>query len=441
MAQAHINRIGTAVSEHEVHDFFLRFAASQLDGQPRHQALFRKMADKAGIERRYSCLSPTDDPEGPTVDRDGLFARGAFPGTSARMDLFEAHAPDLAMKAIERLELGPIMDEVTHLVVASCTGLSAPGLDLEIVQRAGLDPSVERTIIGFMGCYAAINALKLAHHTVRSEPGAKVLVVNCELCTLHLKETQDLERLLTFCLWGDGASAALVTAEPEGIAIDRFQALLARDARDLMTWNVRDDGFDMVLSGRVPATIQEVLGGNVAAILDGAAVDEIDLWAVHPGGRSVLDAVQRTLNLPVDALGHARTVLRENGNMSSATVMFVMQRILASAAPGQRGLRHGVRPRPDGRDHDLPHGRVTPWNARSCPRSWTTWPPTIPPRAPRAATCAGSTGSCGRRPSRRPSWSATPPRGRTGSSIWGAATAPGRWACCAASAPPRRGPC
>ena len=222
--------------------------------------------------------------------------------------------------------------------MASCTGLSAPGLDLEIVQRAGLSPSVERTIIGFMGCYAAINALKLAHHIVRSEPEARVLVVNCELCTLHLKETQDLEQLLTFCLWGDGASAALVTADPEGIAIDRFHALLARDARELMRWNVRDDGFDMVLSGRVPATIQAVLGGNAAAVLHGASVDEIDLWAVHPGGRSVLDAVQRTLNLPADALAPSREVLHDHGNMSSATVMFVMEKLLASgASSGARG--------------------------------------------------------------------------------------------------------
>lgn len=335
--QAHINRIASAVPNHEVHDYFLRFAATQLDDQPRHQALFRKMTDKAGIAHRYSCFAPADDPNGPSVDRDGLYRRGAFPGTSVRMDLFETHAPDLAMRAIDGLDLGKDRKMITHLVVASCTGMSAPGLDLEIVQRAGLCSSVERTIIGFMGCYAAINALKLAHHIVRSEPEARVLVVNCELCTLHLKETHDLEKLLTFCLWGDGASAALVTADPTGLAIDGFKALLARDARDLMTWTVRDDGFDMVLSGRVPATIQEVLRENVATILGDRPVDEIDLWAVHPGGRSVLDAVQKTLKLSPEALQRSREVLRDYGNMSSATVMFVMEKILASACRGQTG--------------------------------------------------------------------------------------------------------
>lgn len=337
MPHAHINRIATAVPDHEVHDYFLRFAAASLEALPRHQALFRKMADKAGIESRYSCFAPADDPEGPIVDKAGIFRRGAFPGTAKRMDMYEGAAADLAMQAVNDLGIGSEREAITHLIVASCTGLSAPGLDLEIVHRAGLSPSVERTLIGFMGCYAAINALKVAHHIVRSEPAARVLVVNCELTTMHLKETADLERLLTFCLWGDGCSAALVSAEETGIRLDRFKALLARDGRDLMTWNVRDDGFDMVLSGRVPAAIQTVLAGNVATILHGDTVDEIDLWAVHPGGRSVLDAVQRTLNLSSGALVPSREVLRANGNMSSATVMFVLAKMLQDRATGAKG--------------------------------------------------------------------------------------------------------
>ncbi len=337
MADAHINRLAVAVPENEVHDYFLRFATASLEGQPRYQTIFRKMADKAGIETRYSCIRPASDPNGRSVDVDGVFQRGAFPGTSRRMDMYESAAAELAMTAIDRLDIVSERKAVTHLIVASCTGLSAPGLDLEIVHRAGLSTSVERTLIGFMGCYAAINALKLARHIVRSEPHARVLVVNCELTTLHLKETDDLEQLLTFCLWGDGCSAALITAEPSGIRLDGFKALLSRDARDLMTWKVRDDGFDMVLSGRVPATIQTVLGGNVATILHGDPVDEIDLWAVHPGGRSVLDAVQRTLNLGPEALDLSRDVLRANGNMSSATVMFVLERMLRDRKGGDKG--------------------------------------------------------------------------------------------------------
>jgi len=337
MTDAFINRIATAVPDFEVHDYFLQFAAANLKHEPKKQTLFRKMADRAGIEHRFSCMAPANDATGPVIDKAGMFRRGGFPGTSARMDIYESKAADLAMRAVEKLDLGAEAEEITHLIVASCTGFSAPGLDLEIVARAGLKPSVERTLVGFMGCYAAINALKLAHHIIRSEPEASVLVVNCELTTLHLKDTGDLEQLLTFCLWGDGCSAALVTARKAGIRLDRFKALLAPDARDLMTWHVRDDGFEMVLSGQVPATIHSVLAGNIETILHGDTVDEIDLWAVHPGGRSVLDAVQRTLNLASEALEPSREVLRDYGNMSSATVMFVLAKMLETAEAGQKG--------------------------------------------------------------------------------------------------------
>ncbi|MBB3950915.1 type III polyketide synthase [Aureimonas jatrophae] len=337
MTDAYLNRIATAVPPFEVHDFFLRFAASKLRDDPRRQAVFRRMADRAGIRHRYSVIPATEDPEGPVIDRDGLFRRGAFPSTARRMDLFERTAPELAARAVDGLDLGEGRSTVTHLVVTSCTGFSAPGLDLEIVTRAGLDPSVERTQIGFMGCYAAVNALKLARHIVRSEPGSRVLVVNLELCTLHLKETADLEQLLTFCLWGDGCSAALVSAEPTGFRLDSFRALLADNSRELMSWAVRDDGFDMVLSGAVPAAIAEVLETRGGEVLGEVAPERIDLWAVHPGGRSVLDAVERALHLPPDALDDSRAVLQDTGNMSSATVMFVLERMLRRARPGERG--------------------------------------------------------------------------------------------------------
>jgi predicted naringenin-chalcone synthase len=336
MSGAYINRIGTAVPESEVHSFFLQFAASQLDHDPRRQVLFRRMAERGGIDHRYSCMTPADDPNGPSVDQGGLFARGAFPGTAERMALYAANAHLLAIRAIDRLEISD-RSKITHLVVTTCTGFSAPGVDLEIIAACGLSPSVERTIIGFMGCYAAINGLKLARHIVRSQPDAQVLVVSVELCTLHLRETRDMEKLLSFCLWGDGCAAALVTAEPSGIRLDSFKSLLAADTRDLMSWSVRDDGFDMVLSGRVPNAIEATLRSNAAAVLGEGAIDEVDLWAVHPGGRSVLDAVERALELGSDALSTSRTVLRETGNMSSATVMFVLEKMLATRSSGLKG--------------------------------------------------------------------------------------------------------
>jgi predicted naringenin-chalcone synthase len=253
------------------------------------------------------------------------------------MRAFEAHAPALAAAAIERLVLGAGRSAISHLLITCCTGFSAPGLDFELIERCRLPSSVERTMIGFMGCYAAINALKLARHIVRSEPAARVLVVNLELCTLHLKETADLEQILSFLLFADGCAACLVTAEPEGAAIDSFRAVLVPDTRDLITWRIRDFGFDIVLSGQVPAAIHEALRAHTKAILRGAPAGAIDLWAIHPGGRSVLDAVERAFELAPAALAASREVLCRYGNMSSATVMFVLERLLRAGHRGAAG--------------------------------------------------------------------------------------------------------
>ncbi|HVX92336.1 MAG TPA: type III polyketide synthase, partial [Xanthobacteraceae bacterium] len=310
LTTAYINRIATGVPPHDVHDAFLRFAQSMFGDNRRNAILFRRMSERAGIEHRYSCLAPASDPCSRAIDADAFYTRGDFPDTAARMRAFEAHAPALGAATIERLQLGSARDRITHFLITCCTGFSAPGLDLELVERCNLPSSVERTMIGFMGCYAAINALKLARHIVRSEPEARVLILNLELCTLHLKETTDLEQVLSFLLFGDGCAACLVSAEPRGAAIDSFRAELVPDTRDLITWRIRDFGFDMVLSGHVPTAIHEALRVRKDDILRGAPTQSIDLWAIHPGGRSVLDAVERAFNLAPSALAVSRDVLR-----------------------------------------------------------------------------------------------------------------------------------
>jgi predicted naringenin-chalcone synthase len=237
-------------------------------------------------------------------------------------------------KAVDRLALSEQERAgITHVLVTCCTGLYAPGLDFEIVEHLGLSPGVERTMVGFMGCYAAINALKLARHIVRSEPEASVLMLNLELCTLHFQETQELEQVLSFLVFADGAAASLISAREQGFAMDSFNAVMVPETRGLITWKIRGLGFDMLLSGKVPAELGRALHeGELMAERDG-----IDLWAVHPGGRSILDAVEQGLELPSDALAASREVLSCFGNMSSATVMFVLQRIMQQARPGQRG--------------------------------------------------------------------------------------------------------
>jgi predicted naringenin-chalcone synthase len=192
-------------------------------------------------------------------------------------------------------------------------------------------------MIGFMGCYAAINALKSAHHIVRSEPDSKVLMLNLELCTLHFQETPDLEQVLSFLLFADGCSASLVSARPEGLAIDSFLAINIPQTSHLITWRIRDAGFDMQLSGQVPAEIGGALAQVGSKLTRGKDPQSIDLWAVHPGGRSILDSVEKGLGLRTDALSCSRDILARYGNMSSATVMFVLQRIMERAVAGQQG--------------------------------------------------------------------------------------------------------
>ena len=334
---AYINRIAVGVPPHDVHQAFLHFTETLFRQDSGTLSVFRRMAERSGIEHRYSCLPlMTDWKTGPTLDAEGLYTRGQFANTAARMRMFEKHAPVLATATIDRLGLERERDRITHLVITTCTGFSAPGLDLEVVERCGLSPSTERTMVGFMGCSAAINGLKLARHIVRSEPAARVLVLNLELCSLHFQETLSIAQMLCFLLFADGCAASLVTAEPGGIALDSFRAVLIPDSRELMAWYIRDFGFDMILSGKVPRAIHDALRAGGDDILGGLPIDAIDLWAIHPGGHTILDAVERAFDLPEPALQASREVLRRYGNMSSATVMFVLEEML-KAPPGLNG--------------------------------------------------------------------------------------------------------
>ena len=337
MPQAFVNRIATANPPHDIHDLFRRFGQVMLGNDERKLALFNRMADRSGITHRYSFVEP--DPAGEVVDSQGFYRRGDFPDTAARMKKFETCAPELAVAAAEKLLAGEDRSRITHIVVTSCTGFSAPGIDLALVERCGLPKTVERTMVGFMGCYAAINALKLARHIVRSEPTARVLALNLELCTLHLHETDDLEEMLSFLLFADGCAAALVSADPVGVEIKSFRAALVPNTKELIRWHIRQQGFDMVLSGRVPGAIRTALTEARDDILGGA--NDIELWAVHPGGRTVLDAVEQAFGLPPEALCASRSVLNDYGNMSSGTVMFVLDRIMREASAGNNVGKNG----------------------------------------------------------------------------------------------------
>ena len=318
---ARINAIGTATPAHDIHQAFINWARERV-ADPREAGLFSRMAARSGIAHRYSVL-PKGRDGGSPVAPDGFYADDVLPPTSARMALYGEHAPALALEAIRNL--GPI-GHISHLVVASCTGFTAPGIDQIIAERLGLSPSVERLLVGFMGCYAAISALRSARHIVRSDPQARVLVVTVELSSLHLQPESAIEPLLAMLQFGDGAAAALVTSHGPGLAIDAPFAATLPDSGELIRWSIGDQGFAMHLSGEVPGRISEALRdpGFRKILTGGAEPQAIDAWAVHAGGRSILDAVAHTLGLSDDVLAISRGVLRDYGNMSSSTLMFAL---------------------------------------------------------------------------------------------------------------------
>lgn len=333
----YLNRIETAVPPYEVHSKFVSFARTMIPDD-RYKRIFDRLASKSHIEKRYSVLQPSTDPN--LLDVGDIYRPGNFSSTAKRMSLFQEKALGLVREPLARLFSTGSLEpkDVTHLVVTSCTGFYAPGLDLEIQQAFGMRSDLERTLIGFMGCYAAMNAMKMARHVVRSDSDAKVLLVNVELCSLHMQENSDLERLLGFLQFGDGCSAAIVSAEPEGLRLDRFKCEVLEENQSLIRWNIGDRGFEMYLSTDVPNVLGRHLPGLLPRLLSTEELSELRHWAVHPGGRAILDAVEEKLELAPSALTHSREVLRNFGNMSSATIMFVLKDIMESGADPGSGL-------------------------------------------------------------------------------------------------------
>ncbi len=319
-----------------MHRAFIDWAQAQVE--PQSAKLFARMAARSGIRHRWSVL-PAAPGGGSPVAAGGFYDGDPHPGTGARMQVYAEAAPALASTAIERLRDQASLDGITHLVVASCTGFVAPGVDQIIATQMGLSASVERLLVGFMGCYAAVAALRQAYHIVRSQPQARVLVVTVELSTLHLQPATAIEPLLAMLQFGDGAAAALVTAAPGGLRLERPFAAALADSDALIRWDITDRGFAMQLSGEVPGRIASALADKALAaiVTGGLAPGEVDGWAVHAGGRSILDAVEHALALPPEALAASRAVLADFGNMSSATLMFVLAGLLAGPP-----VRHGV---------------------------------------------------------------------------------------------------
>lgn len=318
-----INEIATAAPETQVNQLFLEEAPKYLDNDKKRK-LFQRMAQKGQIEKRYSVLPLESGDHGKGLLE--FYKKSQFPSTDQRMRRYKQHALPLVKKTIENLKSRTSeLQDITHVIVTSCTGFYAPGLDIEIVEHLGLSKNVERSIIGFMGCYAAFNAMKQAYHVVRSQPEAKVLMVNIELCTLHFQESSEIEPMLGFLIFADGCAASIISAESEGLEIQGFKNYLCSDEVDKITWDVGDQGFDMYLSTEVPKAIAKEIPSKIDHVLEGVKPEDIELWALHPGGRAILDALATQIQITDVKMEPSRKVLRNFGNMSSPSVVFVLK--------------------------------------------------------------------------------------------------------------------
>jgi len=294
----------------------------------------RFLYQQSGIKQRYSVVSDYSRP----IHEWKFYPQSEnlepFPNLEQRMAVFNKQAPLLSVDAIRDC-LGGVMHEheITHLITVSCTGLSAPGLDLQVVELLELNKNIVRTSVNFMGCYAAIHALKLADAFCKADSQAKVLVVCTELCTLHFQQEKTMDSMTSSLLFGDGSAAVLVTSDETdfaGLQLENFYAEVVPKGKRDMAWELSSTGFVMTLSGYVPDLIEEDFAAIVERGLQktNRTSNDIQGWCIHPGGKRILEAIQKSMGISAGALASSYQVLEEYGNMSSATILFVLKKLM-----------------------------------------------------------------------------------------------------------------
>lgn len=332
---SYLTALGTANPQHGVAqktiaDFMVRAMALEEEDARKLHTLFRA----TGIETRYSVIADYGRENGFDFfpDNESLTP---FPSTKQRLEFFKKHALGLSLASISRcLEQIPALkkSEITHLIVVSCTGMYAPGLDIDLINALGLNAGVSRTCINFMGCYAAFNAIKLADALCRGDKNARVLVVCTELCSLHFQKENTENNMLANALFADGSAAVLVEAIPrKGMNLKPagFHCDLAPEGQQDMAWKVGDWGFEMKLSADVPDIIRSGIKKLTQSLLQKICLDlsSVSYFAIHPGGKKILEVIEQELNIGKESNQPAYETLSRYGNMSSPTVLFVLNEV------------------------------------------------------------------------------------------------------------------
>ncbi|WP_258103010.1 type III polyketide synthase [Marinoscillum sp. MHG1-6] len=334
---SYISSIGTAVPRHQIsQDKILDFMLRHLPLSEEQQHELRLLYRASGIKTRHSVVADygTDHPE--TYEfypkDEGLYP---IPSVDERMRFYESNALDLSVSAVNNCLDGEKIkgDKITHLITVSCTGMQAPGLDISLIPALRLRTDVIRSTVNFMGCYAAILALRQADQILKSDHKAKVLIVCVELCSIHFQQSVSEDDLLAGALFADGAAAVLVegsTKRGKQLELLSFYSDLDLDARDEMSWKISQSGFLMRLSPEVPAAIQKGIKGLMTRLLKKISLtsEQVDYYAIHPGGKKILEVIEKEVGISKMDNFHSYEVLRAYGNMSSPTVLFVIKKLL-----------------------------------------------------------------------------------------------------------------
>lgn len=336
--------IGTAVPafRHRQQDImqFMQAVYAPTEAEKRKIRFLYHLSD---IDTRYSVI-----PDYSRTAADWKFYPATenlepFPALEQRMAWYQRYAAPLSLQAIRDCLDGQLNQEsVTHLITVSCTGMSAPGLDLQLIALLELPGHTWRSSVNFMGCYAAVHALKIADAICRTDQGAKVLIVCTELCTLHFQREASVDNIASSLLFGDGSAAVLVTHNDDphkGLRLDSFYGEIIPGGKQDMSWELSSSGFLMTLSSYVPELIGKDFGALTGRALQQAGItqQQVTRWCVHPGGKKILEAVAESLQLDQSALNTCAEVLRNYGNMSSPTILFALKKIMQRMATTQNG--------------------------------------------------------------------------------------------------------
>ncbi len=330
---SYLSAIETAVPQYRYHQNDL---AEFFQNTAEDISIKRKMkmvAHKSGIQTRYSVLADFGNHPSDFTFFEKNWDLSPSVSLTKRMEIYKTNALQLSIAAIQKIaNFGSIKNSITHIITVTCTGLFAPGMDIELIQALNLNPKTQRSSINFMGCNAAIIALNQANSICNSQPNAKVLIVCTELCTIHIQNSFTDDYLLSNSLFSDGSAAAIVSSKPQhlpeynDLEITSFDSLIIHEGQNDMAWQLSEYGFLMSLS----AYISNLINGNISKMLSDLNIqkDKINFWAIHPGGKKILDDFAKVFDFKNNEIASAYHVLKNYGNMSSPTILFVLKELM-----------------------------------------------------------------------------------------------------------------